>query len=62
VTTELILIVGWTVLMLSENSVISLICYIIYYKLGKKAGFWDGILPLILVTIYMAIETAVILI
>lgn|GEM_PF-6380912 len=48
--------------MLSENSVISLICYIIYYKLGKKAGFWDGILPLILVTIYMAIETAVILI
>ncbi|MGN1403937.1 MAG: hypothetical protein ACI4XB_06440 [Ruminococcus sp.] len=84
VTTELVLIVGWTVLMLAELSAVSgvgvmghtqaialaavavivgvasLICYVLYYNLGKTAGFWDGTLPLAFAAIYMVIITAVI--
>lgn len=78
VTTELLLIVGWTALafleinalyglgMISRNgalalfaaavmvAVLSMICYVLYYGLGARAGYIDGMLPLILVAIYMA--------
>ncbi|SHH84400.1 hypothetical protein SAMN02745823_01151 [Sporobacter termitidis DSM 10068] len=71
VTTELILIVGWAVLALSElnalygmgrfsyllavtfavvagaAAVISLVCYVLYYKLGGRAGYVDGMIPLL---------------
>ncbi|MCD7854895.1 MAG: hypothetical protein LUG66_04685 [Clostridiales bacterium] len=72
VTTELFLIVGWAVLILSElnalyagghfskftavafiiitaaAAAISLICYILYYKLDTTLGYYDGAIPLIL--------------
>lgn len=78
VTTELFLIVGWTVLTLSEISalygagrfshrsavffavgigaaaVISLVCYVLYYNLGDRAGYFDGMIPLVLTALVMA--------
>lgn len=78
VTTELLLIVGWTILALSEIStlygtdrfphglslffaaaigiaaLISLVCYILYYNLGNRAGYFDGMIPLLLVALMAA--------
>lgn len=78
VTTELFLIVGWTMLALSEvnallgggafshrvaitfaaiiavGAVISLICYMLYYRLSATAGFIDGMVPLLMAALVMA--------
>ncbi|MCC8015409.1 MAG: hypothetical protein LIO87_09445 [Eubacterium sp.] len=78
VTTELFLIVGWAVLMLSElnalyanghfskctvvvfiiitaaAAAVSLICYILYYKLDTTLGYYDGAIPLILAAVIPA--------
>lgn len=78
VTTELLLIVGWAALALSEINVlygigrfshglavifavvigaaalISLACYVLYYNLGDYAGYFDGMVPLLMVAIVMA--------
>lgn len=78
VTTELILIVGWTILALSEINtlygigrfphglavlfivvigavaLISLVCYVLYYNLGNRAGYFDGMVPLLLVALVSA--------
>ncbi len=78
VTTELLLIVGWTTLAFSEvntlygtgsfsrntalafflvillTSVLSLICYMLYYNMGALTGYIDGMIPLILVSLVMA--------
>ncbi|MPM75161.1 hypothetical protein SDC9_122152 [bioreactor metagenome] len=78
VTTELILIVGWAMMELSEidalygagrfglkaavilsvmiglAAVISLLCYVLYYRLEQTAGYIDGMIPLIIVTLVMA--------
>lgn len=72
VTTELLLIVGWAMLALTEINalygmeifsrktaiifclitavavLISLICYIMYYRLSNMAGYVDGMIPLLL--------------
>lgn len=82
VTTELFLIVGWTMLALSEinalygagrfslrladifavvigiATMISLVCYMLYYKLGNHAGYLDGMIPLLMVALVMAGITA----
>jgi hypothetical protein len=78
VTTELLLIVGWTMLALSEintlygtgrfslrsavlfavvigtAALISLVCYVLYYNLGSRAGYFDGMVPLLLVALVAA--------
>ncbi len=78
VTTELLLIVGWTVLaFLAGNAlyglgvvtrngalglfaaavliaVASMVCYVLYYGLGDRAGYIDGMIPLMIVAVYMA--------
>lgn len=78
VTTELFLIVGWTVMALSEINVlygmglfshrlatifavvigvaalISLVCYVLYYNLGDRAGYFDGMVPLLMVALVMS--------
>jgi len=78
VTTELFLIVGWAMLVLSEINVlygigrfshglaaifavvigvaalISLVCYVLYYNLGNRAGYFDGMIPLLMVALVMA--------
>lgn len=85
VTTELVLIVGWAVLALSEvnmlfgielfshrtavlffaviiiAAVISLFCYLIYYHLGSLSGYYDGMIPLLLVALTMAGLTSTLL-
>lgn len=82
VTTELFLIVGWTVLELSEldalygagrfafrtavvfsvvvvlSAALSLVCYLLYYRLTATAGYVDGMIPLLLVAVVMAALTA----
>lgn len=78
VTTELILIVGWTVLVVLESNALyglgtvtrngavclfaaaviaaalSMICYVLYYGLADWPGYVDGMIPLILVAVFMA--------
>ncbi len=78
VTTELILIVGWAMMEMSEidalygagrfglkaavilsvvigfAAVISLICYVLYYRLELTAGYIDGMVPLIILPLVMA--------
>ncbi|MCL2472636.1 MAG: hypothetical protein FWF26_03065, partial [Treponema sp.] len=77
-TTELILIVGWGMLMLAEINtlygiglfprglsigfllftcvavVISLVCYVLYYRLDNRAGYIDGMIPLLLSALTIA--------
>ncbi len=84
VTTELLLIVGWTALAFLECNalygmeifdrdgaiclfaaavavaVASMICYMLYYGLGDRAGYIDGMIPLILAAVYMAAPTVLI--
>lgn len=79
VTTELFLIIGWAVMILSEINVlyglgrfsyshvivfiivigvatlISLVCYVLYYNLGGLAGYLDGMVPLLLAALVTAI-------
>ncbi len=79
VTTELFLIVGWTVLVFLESNALyclgsitrsgvvglfsaavivaalSMICYVLYYSFADCAGYVDGMIPLILVAIFMAV-------
>lgn len=81
VTTELFLIVGWTVLLFLEinglfalgqcsrtvsigflivtviAAIVSLICYLLYYNLGKVKGYVDGMIPLLLVAVMMIAVT-----
>ncbi len=78
VTTELLLIDGWTMLALTEINVlygmglfpctrailfavvigaamvISIVCYMLYYNLGSRAGYIDGMIPLLLVAVIMS--------
>lgn len=35
-------------------ALISLVCYVLYYNLGDRAGYFDGMIPLLLVAIVMA--------
>ncbi len=84
VTTELLLIVGWTALAFLESNalygmgvitlngalglfavaviaaVLSMICYVLYYGLGARTGYIDGMIPLILVAAYMAVMAVLI--
>lgn len=81
VTTELVLIVGWTALEICAASslyqaealemgaaiacviitivaaVIGMVCYLAYYNLEATIAFYDGMVPLILFGVAMAIET-----
>lgn len=78
VTTELLLIVGWAVMALSEidalygagrfshrlavifavvigvAALISLVCYVLYYSLGDRAGYFDGMIPLLMAALVTA--------
>lgn len=78
VTTELLLIVGWAVMALSEINalygiglfshklaisfvvvvgiamLVSLVCYILYYNLDEYAGYYDGMVPLLMTALVMA--------
>lgn len=78
VTTELLLIVGWTALTFYEVNALygaellarggaivlfalaiavaaaSMVCYVLYYDLADTAGYVDGMIPLILVAVFMA--------
>ncbi|MCL2478763.1 MAG: hypothetical protein FWF22_04635 [Treponema sp.] len=84
-TTELILIVGWAMLMLAEinalfgygsfsrglsvglmavvcaAAVISLVCYVFYYRLDAVAGYIDGMVPLLLSAMVMAVISGLML-
>ncbi len=77
VTTELLLIVGWTALAFLESNALygigvitrngalglftaavlaaalSMVCYVLYYGLGDRAGYIDGMIPLILAAVCM---------
>ena len=79
VTSELFIIIGWTVLELCfvnamyrcgisgkeavivlfagiiAVAVLSIICYLLYYKLEYVKGYYDGMIPLVLVGIMVAI-------
>ena len=33
---------------------ISLVCYVLYYNLGNRAGYFDGMIPLLMVALVMA--------
>ena len=83
VTTELVLIVGWAAMMMSEIDMlygighishgtaaafvavvavfvfISLGCYVIYYRLSGRAGYFDGMVPLLLVALAAVCVSAV---
>ncbi len=79
VTTELVLIVGWTALVFLEGNalfgmgvvarsealvlfavavavaVVSMVCYLLYFGLADLAGYLDGMIPLVLVAVYMVV-------
>ncbi len=79
VTTELFLIVGWTVLAFVEinalyglgvltrgaaagffaaavtAAAVSMVCYVLYYGLDSRAGYVDGMIPLLLTAAFMAV-------
>ncbi len=79
VTTELFLIVGWTVLMFLElnalyglgqftkttaivllvvsviAAAVSLVCYLLFYHLDTVKGYVDGMIPLLIVAVMMAV-------
>lgn len=83
VTTELLLIVGWAVLVFAEVNALyalgllaqgaaigllaaavvvaaaSLVCYLLYYGLSPRAGYLDGMIPLLLAAIFMAVLAAI---
>lgn len=52
-TTELLLIISRTAL-----AILSLICYVLYYGLDSRAGYVDGMIPLILAAAYMMVLAA----
>lgn len=35
-------------------ALISLVCYVLYYSLGDRAGYFDGMVPLLMVALVMA--------
>lgn len=39
----------------------SLVCYVLYYRLGALAGYIDGMLPLLIIAVVMAGLSAVML-
>ncbi len=41
-------------------ALLSMVCYLLYYGLGTWAGYVDGMIPLLLVAIYMALLSIVI--
>ncbi len=79
VTTELLLIIGWTVLTFLECNALyglqiitpnvaiglftatvivaalSMVCYVLYYHLADLVGYVDGMIPLLLAGVFMAI-------
>ncbi len=83
VTSELFIIIGWTVLELClvgtvyrfgnmvitsltalfagiiVAAVLSLVCYLLYYKLEYVKGYYDGMIPLILTGVMMVIINVV---
>jgi hypothetical protein len=42
------------IIIISTSVFISLICYVLYYRLDKKAGYIDGMIPLLLAALSMA--------
>lgn len=44
--------VTFTVIIVAA-ALISLICYILYYSLGERAGYFDGMVPLIMIAMVM---------
>lgn len=34
-------------------ALVSLVCYVLYYRLGNRAGYFDGMIPLLLVMLVM---------
>ena len=41
---------------------VSLVCYVKYYGLSVQAGYWDGMVPLIMAGVYMGILSVVLFI
>jgi len=41
------------ILVTAAAIVISLICYVLYFRLDSRAGYIDGMIPLLLVAVYM---------
>ncbi len=37
------------------SAVVSMVCYVLYYDLSDKTGYVDGMIPLILATVFMVI-------
>jgi hypothetical protein len=35
-------------------TLISLVCYVLYYNLGNRAGYFDGMVPLLMTALVMA--------
>ena len=35
------------------SALISLVCYVLYYNLGARAGYFDGMVPLLMVALVM---------
>ncbi len=51
---------GMTVAVLAVTvaaAVVSLVCYLLYYNLGAWSGYWDGMVPLVLVALMMIAVT-----
>lgn len=44
---------GFTVVV-GVAALISLVCYLLYYNLGNRAGYFDGMIPLLIVALVMA--------
>ena len=44
---------GFTVVV-GVAALISLVCYLLYYNLGNRAGYFDGMIPLLMVALVMA--------
>lgn len=42
----------------AASAVLSLICYVLYYGLDSRAGYVDGMIPLLLAAAYMMVLTA----
>ena len=41
-------------IVIGVTSVISLVCYVLYYNLGDRAGYFDGMIPLLMVALVTA--------
>ena len=41
------------IIIISASVLISLVCYVLYYRLDRKAGYIDGMIPLLLAALSM---------